>query len=265
MKAISIMYHDVVEHGAFAASGFSGADADIYKLDRKLFADHLDAISEQAEIQPVSAFDLNRPYEKPPVLITFDDGGRSAYSIIADDLEKHGWRGHFFVATDFIDTPSFLSETEIRELDRRGHIIGSHSASHPLRMSSCSGKEMLDEWNRSLERLSQIIGRRVKIASVPGGHFSGKVAETAAECGVEILFNSEPVANIERVGNCTIIGRYTIRHKMTARETVEIASGKAIPRLRQYVFWNAKKIAKKFGGKTYLTVRERLLAKDKTD
>jgi len=33
MKVISLLYHDVVSPGAFDASGFSGGDAHIYKLE----------------------------------------------------------------------------------------------------------------------------------------------------------------------------------------------------------------------------------------
>ena len=261
MKAIAIMYHDVVENGDFAASGFAGADADIYKLDKNLFSEHLTSIKNEQRILPVSAFDLNEPSEKNLLMITFDDGGRSAYTHIADELEKFGWRGHFFVATDFINSPSFLNINELRELHERGHIIGSHSASHPLRMAACTRQKMADEWRISIEKLSGILGASVKIASVPGGHFSKKVAETAAENGIEILFNSEPVTRINRIGNCKIIGRYTIQHKMSAHEIAAIVRGEISPRLRQYALWNAKKGVKKIGGNFYLNMRKRFLSK----
>src|SRR5262249_60003963 len=75
--------------------------------------------------------------QRLPFLITVDDGGVSYHRFIADRLEERGWRGHAFVSTDFIGAPGFLTASEIRELDDRGHIIGSHSASHPSRFSQC--------------------------------------------------------------------------------------------------------------------------------
>ena len=74
-------------------------------------------------------------------LITFDDGGVSALQTTADLLEKYGWRGVFFVTTDRIGTPTFLNADHVRELHRRGHVIGSHSCSHPERMSCCGPEQ----------------------------------------------------------------------------------------------------------------------------
>jgi len=38
------MYHDVVENGDFASSGFPGEGANVYKLRREDFEHHLNAI-----------------------------------------------------------------------------------------------------------------------------------------------------------------------------------------------------------------------------
>src|SRR5215471_17775111 len=104
----AIMYHDVVEDGDFASSGFPGEGANVYKLRREDFQGHLDAIA------AAGAKD---------VLLTFDDGGVSFHTPVASLLEAYGWRGHFFVTTDRIGTPGFLSEDQIRDLYRRGHLI----------------------------------------------------------------------------------------------------------------------------------------------
>src|SRR5215468_3611624 len=98
MKARAIMYHDVVENGDFASSGFPGEGAHVYKLRREDFERHLAAIG-----------DLD-------VALTFDDGGVSFYHPIADLLEARGRRGAFFITTDRIGTPGFLTGEQIREL-----------------------------------------------------------------------------------------------------------------------------------------------------
>ena len=102
------MYHDVVRSGAFASSGFAGVHADIYKLDAELFDEHLKALATDG----ITSLDANQIGESKlarTVAITFDDGGESAYTVAADILERYGFRGHFFVATDFIDTDTFLT------------------------------------------------------------------------------------------------------------------------------------------------------------
>src|SRR5262245_54918033 len=124
----ALMYHDVVPAGAEDASGFRGRDAALYKVTPELFEHHLCAI-ERSRPAPPAAPALPA---SPALSITFDDGGASAM-VAAEALERHGFIGHIFVTTNYIGTAGFLSEFEIRDLNRRGHLIGSHSCSHPLR------------------------------------------------------------------------------------------------------------------------------------
>ena len=116
----SIMYHDVIEKGDYDASGFPGAHARIYKLEKSTFELHLEAIKRARSVRRCEGWHDH-------CLLTFDDGGVSALSQVAPLLERNGWRGHFFVATDWIGRPGFLTADQIRDLDRRGHLIGSHS------------------------------------------------------------------------------------------------------------------------------------------
>ena len=159
MNALPIMYHDVVERGDSIASGFPGPGPAIYKVDRGDFARHLEAIR-----------DARRIGREP--LLTFDDGGSSAYAPVAGMLEHYGWRGYFLVTTDWIGRPGFLNAGQNRDLDQRGHVIGSHSCSRPERMSREPWERMLAEWKGSAQRLAEIVGHPVKVASVPGGYYS---------------------------------------------------------------------------------------------
>jgi peptidoglycan/xylan/chitin deacetylase (PgdA/CDA1 family) len=244
VKKLSIMYHDVVENGNYAASGFPGEGADIYKLGRKEFARQLEAI---------------RAAGGGEVLLTFDDGGVSAYDPIAGMLEQYGWRGYFFITTDWIGRPGFLNAEQIRELDQRGHVIGSHSCSHPTRMAREPWERLVAEWKGSTDRLATIIGHRVTVASVPGGYYSRRVAMAAAEAGIETLFTSEPTAAMHTVNGCRVLGRYVIMQGMGPEWAAGFATGKLVPRLRQALLWNAKRAAKAVGGGAYLRVREAIL------
>lgn len=261
--AIAIMYHDVVERGREDASGFPGVGAARYKLTPAEFLEHVDAIAPVLRGHPITVADLlaGSPDTASRLLWTFDDGGDSAHTPVADILERHGWRGHFFVTTGRIDTPGFLSTEQIRALHGRGHVIGSHSCTHPQRMSFCGRDELLREWKLSCEVLSGIVGEPVTVASVPGGYYSRTVAETAAEAGIKVLFNSEPTISPRTVHGCLVLGRYTIYRGTPASAAAALASGRAWPRLRQSLAWNLKKIAKAVGGRAYLSLRGRLLAR----
>lgn len=262
MKALSIMYHDVVERSLADASGFPGADAALYKIEPEKFREQLAAIASAQPCQPASIYDvLSKPLEGMPFFLTFDDGGASAATHIADALEHYGWRGHFFVATGYIGTQTFMSREQILDLHRRGHIIGSHSSSHPLRMSHCSREEILREWKESASLLSDILGERVSVASVPGGAYSRRVAEAAAAAGIAALFTSEPMVRCRTVDDCLVIGRYMIQSWMSAQTVASLSAGRITPRLMQSLLWKAKKVTKRIGGEHYLRIRKALLAK----
>lgn len=276
MKAISLMYHDVVaDSGDWDASGFAGRDAALYKHTREQFAAHVEAIARAARRQPTTINELrderaradvgrddaqrNGGGTRTPLLLTFDDGGRGAHESAADLVEARGWRGHFFVTAGRVGSPTFMTREQLRDLRARGHVVGSHSYSHPARMSALSDAELFEEWSSSLGALSDALGEPVTCASVPGGYFSRAVAEAASRAGVRVLFTSEPTARAHRVGECLVLGRYTILRRTPPREAAALAAGAFAPRAKQVAVWNAKKVLKWAGGEQYLRLRKALL------
>ncbi len=257
---ITLLYHDVTSTNADDTSGFAGPEAARYKLTPDEFARHLDAVATKITRPPVITTnpDELRRAASDSWLITFDDGGVSAITDIAEQLERRGWRGWFFIATDFIDRPSFCSRTQLRELHERGHVIGSHSCSHPERISDCSHEQLLDEWQRSRSILAEIIGHPVTTASVPGGFYSREVARAAAAAGIEVLFNSEPTTGVFDESGGLIVGRYNVYRGMPATDAASLVSS-PLRRWRQSAFWNAKKVAKTIAGPAYKALRQRLL------
>jgi peptidoglycan/xylan/chitin deacetylase (PgdA/CDA1 family) len=248
MNALSLMYHDVVEDGQWDSSGFAGADAAVYKLEAREFERHLDAIA--AARAPVGLIgDASWP-----VFLTFDDGGVSA-TRAASALEARGWRGHFFITTDRLGEPAFLSRDQVGDLRRRGHIIGSHSCSHPLRISHCDDSELAHEWRESVKILSSLISEPVTVASVPGGFYSRRVAEAAAAAGIRYLFTSEPTARVRTVNGCAILGRYYVQRGMSPEMSAAFAVGRRSARMKQAMLWKLKKAAKTLGGGMYVKAR----------
>jgi peptidoglycan/xylan/chitin deacetylase (PgdA/CDA1 family) len=258
IKVATLLYHDVVEDGRFDDSGFPGVVPSRYKLRAEDFRMHLEALDESTSEPPSVAHELPARNNGLPWLLTFDDGGSSALPI-GRLLTERGWRGHFFVTVDYIGTPGFLLPDEIRSLSELGHVIGSHSCSHPERMAQCPWDELVDEWTRSTDVLSELLGRRVAVASVPAGNYGKIVARAAAVAGIRTLFTSEPVTNVREVDGCSVVGRFTILRGAQPETAAALARARLRPRLSQFASWNAKKAAKTIGGEYYLRVRRRLL------
>ncbi len=256
---ISLLYHDVVPAGAFASSGFCSPDANIYKISVPEFSEHLTAIQNRGATA-VRVFTEPAEAVDGALLFTFDDGGSSSLEHTAGILEARGWRGYFFVTTDYIGQPGFMKADDIRELRRRGHVIGSHSCSHPARLSHCSAQQIEREWTESVRVLSEILSEPVTTGSVPGGFYSHEVRSAAEKAGIRVLFNSEPVSSATKAERSLVIGRYSIQQGFSGVKAASIAHGDFAPRLSQYIYWNAKKVAKRFGGETWLKFRKSVLA-----
>lgn len=260
VRVIALLYHDVVENADWNSSGFTGPGTAKYKLNRPDFAAHLRAIAASRDDAPCRAHDLLTANPSSlPFLLTFDDGGESAYTRIAGVLEELGWCGHFFVTAGRIGQRGFLTRAQIRELKNKGHVIGSHSFSHPTRMSHCSGEELMNEWTTSVQILADVLGEGVDTASVPGGYYGKKVAETAVKAGIRILFNSEPTTRIQVVSGCVLIGRFNVFRGKSPSFSGDLVSASPKARVQQWLFWNSKKIAKIVAGGPYLKARQVLL------
>ena len=186
LRLVTLMYHDIA--GPEVTSGFRVDSARPYQLSLPQFTSHLDVI-EKGPLRPQTVLDL--PADSDALLLTFDDGGESAMRA-ADLLDVRGWKGHFFVTTGFIDTAGFVTRGDVRELHRRGHVVGSHSHSHPNICYNLKDEEMLAEWRTSCVLLADILGAAVTTASVPGGDMSRRTVAMAARAGIRCLFTSEP-------------------------------------------------------------------------
>jgi len=255
MRCTSLLFHDVVPGGRWQSSGFAGADADAYKMDSEEFRGHLKAVAHGLRRTVSTAGEvLSNTTASDPLLFTFDDGGASALHT-ADLLDEFGWKGHFFITAGRIGTPGFLDSSQIQELHRRGHIIGSHSYTHPLRMALCSPAQLDDEWQRSGTVLSDILGESIRVASVPGGLYSRAVASSAAKSGIRVLFNSEPVTQSHMVEGCLVLGRFSIMRGHSPGRSAALVDGNRQLLIREYLFWNAKKLGKMVLGSAWLKAR----------
>lgn len=190
---ITLMFHDVLDD-KFPHSGFDRPGALQYTIDAKRF-------EELVKFCVKSSAD---------VVFSFDDGGSSFYNVIAPILEKYDKRGVFFISTGYIGTERFLTQEQIKELYHRGHIIASHSNSHPQNISKLKFNEIVDEWSKSKMILEEIVGECISQASIPGGAISTKVLKGLKQAGYDIVYTSIPTNKTDSFDGISVVGRYTI-------------------------------------------------------
>ena len=200
---VTFLYHEVSDDPG--VTGFIRKSNLPYKHKNDEFVDNLKAIK-NTQIIPSTIKNINEISAKHKILLTFDDGGKSAMHI-ADLLEKYNWLGHFFITTSKIDSSTFLKKVDINELFKRGHIIGSHSHSHPTPFSRLSVKEMTKEWLTSISILENIVGSKITCGSIPGGDMNKNTIESAKISNVKYLFTSEPINRIWVENEIILFGR----------------------------------------------------------
>ena len=179
-------YHEVTNQPD--KTGFINKGAYPYKHSELDFATHLKIILKRFK---KTSHIYETSINNNKLIMTFDDGGVSSMHI-AKELEEMNCRGYFFIVTSLINKNNFLSKSQIYDLSNRGHIIGSHSHTHPTLFKDLSFKEKLYEWKESRKILEDIIYKKVLIASLPGGDIDDQTIEAAFLSGIRHLFTSEP-------------------------------------------------------------------------
>ncbi|MBR2215468.1 MAG: polysaccharide deacetylase family protein [Selenomonadaceae bacterium] len=90
-----------------------------------------------------------------PIVLTFDDGYADNYYEMLPIIEEYGMKATVYMVTNNIGQPRYLTWDELRDMQRRGIEIGSHTANHiPLTALSPEDRrdevylsKLLMEWN----------------------------------------------------------------------------------------------------------------------
>lgn len=247
MEKICLMYHDVyISHASE-----SGLASDLYKLDVIQFEKQL-KILQELKRQNIEA------------VLTFDDGGSSFYCPIADLLDKYGFKGIFFIATSYVNTPGFVTDSQLQEMEQRGHVIGSHSHSHPENLASLTKEQIAKEWLDSVNVLASILGHEVKIASVPNGYMSKNVISGAKEAGIEELYTSEPSTSTKKVTGIMTHGRFVVLNNTTQEDLRNICTNDFY-RKKMLLRSKVLSIPKYILGNKYETVKNLLLNQNESN
>ena len=65
-----------------------------------------------------------------PVILSFDDGYEDNHRVVLPMLEEHGMKAVFYVVTNDIGLPGYMTWDNLFDMERRGMEIGSHTANH---------------------------------------------------------------------------------------------------------------------------------------
>ena len=231
MSVVVLMYHDIVTTND-KSSGFQNTNAFSYKVEETAFEEQVKAL------------------QGKEVVFTFDDGGVSFITKAAPILEKYGFKGVFFVSTKYIGTPGFLTAEQVKELAERGHVIGSHSHTHPEIFTKLSSEEIKQEWQLSSQVLKGILGEGEYTASIPNGYTSKEILDAAIQFGFKTIYTSQPTTKTKTYKDGILMGRYVVLDGMTAEDVLRIVTSKSY-HLKMALKWHLLNWVKLVLGSSY--------------
>jgi peptidoglycan/xylan/chitin deacetylase (PgdA/CDA1 family) len=137
------------------------------------------------------AWEKGYPLPKRPVVITFDDGYEDNYQNAFPILEKFGAKATIFVVTGQVGKKGYLNWKQIKEMDRNGIDIESHTVHHPdLRKSTAH--QLKKELQLSKQVLESELRRPVIIFSYPYGKYNAEVIQETKKTGYRMAFSTKP-------------------------------------------------------------------------
>jgi peptidoglycan/xylan/chitin deacetylase (PgdA/CDA1 family) len=189
-----LMYHAIWSR----ADGPIPESASIeHAVEFRDFIDQLDEIV-SGGYRTLKLDDLELPFRaSKPLMITFDDGHESDFSVAAPELARRNLHAIFFVIWSFLGRPGYLSRDQVLRLRRLGFEIGSHGLTH-TGLTGISPAEASKEVLESKRRLEDLLQEPISGLALPFGHYNDAVIKAAWAAGYRRVMTSDfRVANRE--------------------------------------------------------------------
>src|SRR5712691_6097905 len=173
--AVPILLYHYVDESVAKLGDLGVAPADFERQLQFFQATGITPIGLDQVIQAVLG---DTPLPSQPVVLTFDDGYADNYTAAFPLLRKYGLTGTFFVSSDLVGSPGFMTWEQLAEMAACGMAIESHGATHAS-LSSISPAELRRELEVSHATLEHRLQRSVRYLAYPGGHFNASVLAAA--------------------------------------------------------------------------------------
>jgi peptidoglycan/xylan/chitin deacetylase (PgdA/CDA1 family) len=158
------------------------------------------------------------------VVFTFDDGNKSDL-FAAEELEKAGLDGHFFVLSGRLDMPHFLHRSEARQLVQAGMEVGLHGHSH-VKWRSLGTQAWNEEVHEARARIEEAVRRPVESVALPYGWYDGQVLRRLRRDGFERIYTTDRGPNS---ASSLIIRRTAITRKCSLQSVRDIIEDNVRP------------------------------------
>lgn len=136
-------------------------------------------------IYPYQNAVYNRPVGNKVIAITFDDGPMPVYTDeILDILDEYHAKATFFMIGNRMKKYPDI----VKEVARRGNVIGNHTFTHPKNLIALDDGQVLKEINDCADISERLTGQRNHIFRPPRGIMNERLSRIIRRQGYDIVF-----------------------------------------------------------------------------
>lgn len=209
-KVLILCFHDISKKGR-------------YSIDLTSFEKILNELDGHYTVLSLrdwqKAFLQKKQFQKPPVVLTFDDGYSAHFSKVVPLLRKHKFGATFFIYTQLHhDHSSFY--TKLANLEEAFE-IGGHSASHAnlKLLNETKPVAFYKELYLSRKKLEYLTKRKVTSFAWPFGYYNASLVELAKQAGYSLQVSTDGViATVTSV----LLPRVTVQQPNPLKQTINI-------------------------------------------
>lgn len=203
------------------------------------------------------------PLPDRPVIITFDDGYRSNYTLAFPVMKAHAQKAVIFVALEPDEytrrgvegVDGFLTAGQMREMADHGVSIQSHTLTHCV-LADLDDERALFELTESRRRITEITGRPVDHLAIPRAGYSRRIRKLVEKAGYRtVCGNRKGTAN--RSSDRLALPRIVIERDMTVEDFARALTPRSAVMLR--IIGNLKRIPELLGGSGFASRVRRVL------
>jgi peptidoglycan/xylan/chitin deacetylase (PgdA/CDA1 family) len=140
-----------------------------------------------------------------PFMITFDDTRLDQYTAALPELNKHGFKGVFFIMTVALNKPGYMSKEQVKQLADEGHIIGSHTYDHK-NVKKYTSDDWVEQVQKPSQQLQTITGKPIEYFAFPFGLWNKEAISKLKDHDFKAVFQladnrdeNDPLYSIRRI------------------------------------------------------------------
>ena len=148
-----------------------------YAVTPATFMAHMKVLADSGyhSVSPDQLYDYlvyNKELPTKPVMITFDDSRIEHFTIAAPIMEKHGFKGVFFIMTITYNKKNYMTTDQLAQLSQKGHTIGLHSWDHTMVIKYKDATDWQKQVAEPKKKLEKIVGKPVEYWAYPNGVYN---------------------------------------------------------------------------------------------